>query len=510
MTRADKRWQLLLVANDGRIIPFRHIKGIALMLVLVLLVLALLCLVLGWQLTTEKLRYRQTTTELNAARQDADRYKRELELLSADLVLNEARMEKAGLPVPDRTPLPVPEERAPETAPDETENDRTVSDEPDADTIMDDVSADSGKTDTPAADNAAVAAAASDASVAAPKPEPVSEPLPEPVSEPASEAATVAIKSPSIRHDAKRGKLFARFRIENTGDRSKPVAGRCVVVLTDAPDGAPDFSMPEVPLEGGEPDGQAGQAFNIRRYMTMEISRQAPVDPSVYRAAVIHVFDDGGAPLLENRVPLDLPPPPQPAVSPETPASVVPVDAEGRSAPSPVSASDLKASVAADRGITIRLRVKNVKPGPGAVRGRLVIVLKGDGVGPDQWLSLPDVPMVDGTPEGTQGRSFRIVRFIDLTLQAKGPADPSIFDKALVLLFDEGGQRLFSREFPVAFPAPPSAASSPPATPTRSAATSDDAADVAAPNNASEGPSDEQAPASPPGTPGQADTRARF
>ena len=43
MTRPEKRWQLLLMADDGRIIPFKRIKGIAVTLVILLVLLGLVC-----------------------------------------------------------------------------------------------------------------------------------------------------------------------------------------------------------------------------------------------------------------------------------------------------------------------------------------------------------------------------------------------------------------------------------------------------------------------------------
>ena len=60
MAKPEKRWQLLLVADDGRIIPFKRIKGIAVTLAILLVILGLVCAGLGWQLTAEKVRHRRT------------------------------------------------------------------------------------------------------------------------------------------------------------------------------------------------------------------------------------------------------------------------------------------------------------------------------------------------------------------------------------------------------------------------------------------------------------------
>jgi len=69
MTTPEKRWQLLLVADDGRIIPFKHIKGIALTLLVLLIVAGVGCAGLGWLLTEEKISHRQTIDQLALARE---------------------------------------------------------------------------------------------------------------------------------------------------------------------------------------------------------------------------------------------------------------------------------------------------------------------------------------------------------------------------------------------------------------------------------------------------------
>ena len=102
MAKPENRWQLLLVADDGRIVPFKRIKGIALTLAFLSLLLGLLCAGLGWQWTAEKVRHRKTKDMLVDANRRLNHYKSEVELITAELVLAEVRMEGAGLPVTKR------------------------------------------------------------------------------------------------------------------------------------------------------------------------------------------------------------------------------------------------------------------------------------------------------------------------------------------------------------------------------------------------------------------------
>ena len=92
MAKPEKRWQLLLVADDGRIIPFRRIKGIAVTLAILMVVLGLVCAGLGWQLTAEKVRHRRTLAQLTDANRQVVHYKSEHELITAELLDKASRL----------------------------------------------------------------------------------------------------------------------------------------------------------------------------------------------------------------------------------------------------------------------------------------------------------------------------------------------------------------------------------------------------------------------------------
>ena len=321
MAKPEKRWQLLLVADDGRIIPFKRIKGIAVTLVILLVILGLACAGLGWQLTAEKVRHRRTMAQLTDANRQAVHYKSEHELITAELVLAEARMEKAGLPVRRRQS---PAEQQPPV--------KTVDVKPVPEPTIDD-----GEKETKPA-GAATQAAVKTASAppAAAPPASVAE---DAVPDAAPVEATAAPKQPAvamddleIEHDAGKKILLARFRVKNAGPRSSPVAGRCVVVLkSDQMDPGAWLAMPSVALINGEPAGERGQAFRISRFRDMEIKAMGQADPSSFKTATVYVFDSSGAKILEKDFPVDLPaPPPEP--KPVSPPAVKPVQDTGTTA----------------------------------------------------------------------------------------------------------------------------------------------------------------------------------
>ncbi|WP_319404635.1 hypothetical protein [uncultured Desulfosarcina sp.] len=309
MAKPEKRWQLLLVADDGRIIPFKRIKGIAVTLAILMVVLGLACAGLGWQLTAEKVRHRRTLAQLADANRQVVHYKSEHELITAELVLAEARMEKAGLQIPRR------QERIAQQTPV-----KTVDAKPATAPKVDDGQKERGSV-APASPTAeiqpSIPSAATPTDSAAEEALPKAAPA-EATAEP--EQPAVAIEDLEIKHDAGKKILLARFRVKNTGPRSSPVAGRCVVVLkNDQMAPGTWLAMPGVTLLNGKPDGERGQAFKISRFRDMEIKAMGQTDPSSFKTATVYVFDTDGKKTLEKDFPIDLPvpkPAPEPVLTP--------------------------------------------------------------------------------------------------------------------------------------------------------------------------------------------------
>lgn len=299
MTKPEKRWQLLLVADDGRIVPFTRIKGIALALVTLLVVLGVACAGLGWRLSVEKTRFRRVHEQLTEANRQVSHYKNAHEWVAAELVLAEARMEKAGLPVSRRRPRstdsPVADIASAEPLSEET----VVGDRMEAPTVADSTGN----------------AAAADSVAVNPSGSPPPETIPAaPVEAAPAEAAVqpetpvVALGTLTVTHDALKNRFLARFRVKNTGPRSQPVAGRCVVVLKGDGMGIGTWlAMPDVALDNGKPDGSRGQVFKISRFIDMTIEAAGRTDPAVIDTATVYVFDRSGNPLLKKDFPIDLP-----------------------------------------------------------------------------------------------------------------------------------------------------------------------------------------------------------
>lgn len=302
MVNPPKRWQLLLVADDGRMIPFRRIKGVALMLVLLLLLLALICAGLAWRLTAEQAGHRQTRTQLVETGHRMDQFQSKHELVAAELVLALAQLEQAGLAAPSALeqaahppdPDSAPAEAVAALSPDDV---RVGIGSPPADDrtgVVDSAETPIGiptqpTSGFPGAEERALADAA---------PEKTAEPEP----------AVIAVTNWQLRHNREKQTLEARFQVRNLGPRSAPVAGRCVVVFKNDPDDASAWLvMPQTTLVNGEPDGGRGQPFRIVNYREMRITSVGLTDPSIYKTATLYVFDDAGEKILHQAFDLDWP-----------------------------------------------------------------------------------------------------------------------------------------------------------------------------------------------------------
>jgi hypothetical protein len=435
MAKPEKRWQLLLVADDGRIIPFKRIKGVVVALVVLLFLLGLACAFLGWQWTAEKIRHTNARDQLARANRQLEEYKSKNELITAELVLARVRMEKAGMSVNKRQ-RPSQKQKPLKPAGASNTKAETAGEEKQPATV-----------EKPPAKPPATPVSRESAEKAA-EPELVAEKTAQKLS------ADVVLEDLEVRHDTEKEIVLARFKVRNNRLDSTKVAGRCVVVLKSAGQ-APQkwLAMPKVVLKDGIPSGKQGRDFRISKFIDMDLMAAVETDPSVFKSAHVYVFEPSGALMLEKQIAVDLPPP-----KPKVAATPLPAE-KPASPPKPkkpvVALGDLKMDYdPANLVLTARFRVRNAGPASSPVAGRCVVVMKDGAEDTGRWLSIPPAKMVNDEPDGTRGKSFRILRFRDMVMKAGEVADASIFTLAIVYVFDNSGAKLLEKSYPVTLPAP--------------------------------------------------------
>ncbi|GAB6907880.1 hypothetical protein DESC_460039 [Desulfosarcina cetonica] len=408
MQTPEKRWQLLLVADDGRIVPFKRFRGLAIALIVLLVLMILLCAGLGWQWAAERSSHARTREQLAKLRQTADQLKNSHKRLIAALATAQTR------PEPVTTAVPPDRKETADTAP---ADGKTVSD----------------TTDAPLKDQA----------------------TPEVPAVLAPVKPRLSIVSPRITLDAQRQRLLLRLRIDSDGEASMPVTGRFVAVLSAPAGETPAWiSIPPMALPEGRPSGSDGQEFSVSQSVDVEAQAPVPKDASLYSVAKVYLFDGDGDLLLEETFPVALPAPPAPTVPPvpqesKTPAAVQPQPVAPKR-PSPVTLGDL--SVAFDKvgsrfQAKVPIRTDGSQTSP--VAGTCVVVLKNDQVPPDRWLTLPDVPLVDGIPAGKGGHAFKIRKYVRLEISRKGPTSHPGYQHATAYVFSPEGEMLLEKTFPI-------------------------------------------------------------
>jgi len=135
-----------------------------------------------------------------------------------------------------------------------------------------------------------------------------------------------------------------------------------------------------------------------------------------------------------------------------------------------VALEDFKISPRADENLLrVQFKIKNTSPNAQRVSGHAIVVLKGEQLPQNKWLSMPAVSLSDGKPTGRQrGYTFGINYFKTMRFKANLPKSISIYKTATVFIFTRKGDLLLEQDFPVnlsaALPAttskPPSIAAS--------------------------------------------------
>ena len=116
-----------------------------------------------------------------------------------------------------------------------------------------------------------------------------------------------------------------------------------------------------------------------------------------------------------------------------------------------VSIENFKYSVKSDNNrLRIQFKLKNTSPYSQHVSGHAIVVLKGEEIQQNQWVSLPEIPLVGGKPTGRQqGHAFGIRNYRIMRFTAKQAHSPEKFQTASVYVFTKTGDLLLEQDFPV-------------------------------------------------------------
>jgi len=272
----ERYWSLMLVGDQGRIIPFKRFKGIAIGFI-VILILALTALTV-----LSLLYWRQAETitglqeRLAQLKQQTDQLRDEKDVLLARLVIEEK----------------IPVEETPSTkAVDEDEDDEQK-----------DLSAGEIAGDRSQAENRSNSQ----------NPEPIQQAAPNTETEPEVKLGA-RIERFEVTYHSNQSILQAQFRIYNDSQPKEPLSGRVVVVFKQEDDPPLKWiTVPRVQMVHGVPDGRRGKIFRIRNYRTMTLKAYGLKPPIRYNVAGVYVYSAEGDLILNQEFGFAIEPPPEP------------------------------------------------------------------------------------------------------------------------------------------------------------------------------------------------------
>ncbi len=116
-----------------------------------------------------------------------------------------------------------------------------------------------------------------------------------------------------------------------------------------------------------------------------------------------------------------------------------------------VALEDFKISPRADENVlSVQFKIKNTSPNSRRVSGHAIVVLKGEQLQQNKWLSIPGVSLADGKPTGRQrGYTFGINYFKTMRFKTNLPKSLSVYQTATVFIFTRKGELLLAQDFPV-------------------------------------------------------------
>lgn len=116
-----------------------------------------------------------------------------------------------------------------------------------------------------------------------------------------------------------------------------------------------------------------------------------------------------------------------------------------------VSIENFKISVRSDNdSIGIQFILRNISLYSQYVSGHAIVVLKGEEIQQDRWVSLPPVSLVEGRPSGNrQGKAFGISNYKTMRFTASVPEFFEKLQTASVFVFAQAGDLLLEQDFPL-------------------------------------------------------------
>lgn len=265
-----KKWSILFIGEEGKVVTVKHFKGIVAGLTAVLTALVLAVMVLSYQFQHRAERIEKLRRGMAGVEEENSSLKDEKDRMLARLVILESQLKalekekaagKAGKPQKEGEPV---EKAAKEPAPaPSTEKEETKPQ----------------------------AVAKSQAAASQTQWPPV----------------TIANKNLIVCQDPNSESMRVEYKVINTGPKDTPAAGRSVIILKGDNMNAEDWIvLPNVPLLDLKPAGERGKRFRIYNFRTLKYMVELSAVKGRLETATIYTFTVEGELLMERDYPLEM------------------------------------------------------------------------------------------------------------------------------------------------------------------------------------------------------------
>ncbi|MBW1841257.1 MAG: hypothetical protein JRI75_05640 [Deltaproteobacteria bacterium] len=269
--KKSRKWNLLIVGDDGRILPVTRFKG--LMVISAVVLIAAIIAAASFYFINKKTikKSSKLAGALEKSRQRANTLQDEKERLMTRLVLAESRIKEIQA---KHVRKPASENPPAASAPVETKPDVSGPEK---------ISVDPKPKQEKEPATVAQAAAAEDAY-----------------------QEGVSVEAVTLLHETETRRLKVQFQLKNTDPAGEVISGYAFVILRDETAGKAGWLIfPSVKLISGKPSPiNRGQYFSISRFKSMKFEKENMTASERYKSAEIIVFDTAGKLLMKKTVPV--------------------------------------------------------------------------------------------------------------------------------------------------------------------------------------------------------------
>ncbi len=267
-----KKWNVLFIGEDGKVVTLKHFKGMVagLVLLLVTFTAAIAVLYYQYQNRSESVKVLQSdmagVVEKNRGlRDEKDQMLARLVILESKLKTHQEGLPSTGVgrsPARTEPPEDVAREAAPTESSRETEPKGVQKD-------------------------AAIEAKSSDQMMVPP--------------------VSVANRNLVVCQDPQSSFMRVEYKVINIGAKDTPAAGRSVIILKGANMNPEDWIvLPNVPLSDLKPSGERGKRFRIYNFRTLKYRVESSAVKGQLENATIFTYTEDGKLLMERDYPLDM------------------------------------------------------------------------------------------------------------------------------------------------------------------------------------------------------------